>query len=60
MGTDHRDTAILKTVGMRGLQVHENMIERQLAKYGLKPPAVCDIVDPHLRIEHAGKDDQLP
>ena len=35
--TGYRDNAIMETPGMRGLQFHENMIERQLAKHGVKP-----------------------
>jgi hypothetical protein len=35
--TGYRDNAIMETLGMRGLQFHENMIERQLANHGVKP-----------------------
>jgi hypothetical protein len=34
--TGYRDNAIMESLGMRGLQFHENMIENQLAKFGLK------------------------
>jgi hypothetical protein len=34
--TGYRDNAIMESLGMRGLQFHENMIENQLARHGLK------------------------
>ena len=34
--TGYRDNAIMESLGMRGLQSHETMIENQLAKHGLK------------------------
>lgn len=58
--TGYRDNAIMETLGMRGLQFHENMIERQLAKHGVKPRDVRYIVHTHLHIDHAGKDDHFP
>ncbi len=34
--TGYRDNAIMESLGMRGLQFHENMIENQLARHGVK------------------------
>ena len=42
---------------MRGLQFHDNMIENQLAKHGVKMGDVRYILHTHLHIDHAGKDD---
>ena len=58
--TGYRDNAIMETLGMRGLQFHENMIERQLADHGVKPGDVRYILHTHLHIDHAGKDDHFP
>lgn len=58
--TGYRDNAIMETLGMRGLQFHENMVENQLAKYGLKPSDIRYICHTHLHIDHAGKDDHFP
>ena len=55
-----RDNAIMESLGMRGLQFHENMIENQLARHGVKPGDVRYIVHTHLHIDHAGKDDVFP
>jgi len=58
--TGYRDNAIMETLGMRGLQFHENMIERQLARFGVKPGDVRYVLHTHLHIDHAGKDDHFP
>lgn len=58
--TGYRDNAIMESLGMRGLQFHENMIENQLAKHGLKPGDIRYICHSHLHIDHAGKDDKFP
>lgn len=58
--TGYRDNAIMETLGMRGLQFHENMIENQLARHGLKPGDVRFVCHTHLHIDHAGKDDHFP
>ena len=34
--TGYRDNQIMETLGMRGLQFHENMIENQLARHGVR------------------------
>ncbi|MEM9145960.1 MAG: N-acyl homoserine lactonase family protein [Pseudomonadota bacterium] len=58
--TGYRDNAIMESLGMRGLQFHENMIEQQLAKHGVKLGDVRYVVHTHLHIDHAGKDDHFP
>lgn len=58
--TGYRSNAIMETLGMRGLQFHENLIENQLAKHGLKLGDVRYILHTHLHIDHAGKDDLFP
>ena len=58
--TGYRHNSIMETLGMRGLQFHENMIENQLARHGLKPGDVRFICHTHLHIDHAGKDDHFP
>ena len=58
--TGYRDNAIMESLGMRGLQFHDNMIENQLAKHGLKLGDIRYILHTHLHIDHAGKDDQFP
>jgi glyoxylase-like metal-dependent hydrolase (beta-lactamase superfamily II) len=58
--TGYRDNAIMESLGMRGLQFHENMIENQLAKFGLKVGDIRYILHTHLHIDHGGKDDHFP
>jgi glyoxylase-like metal-dependent hydrolase (beta-lactamase superfamily II) len=58
--TGYRDNAIMETLGMRGLQFHENMIENQLARHGVRVGDVRYVVHTHLHIDHAGKDDHFP
>ncbi len=58
--TGYRDNAIMESLGMRGLQYHENMIENQLARHGLKPRDIRYVLHTHLHIDHAGKDDHFP
>jgi glyoxylase-like metal-dependent hydrolase (beta-lactamase superfamily II) len=58
--TGFRDNAIMETLGMRGLQFHENMIENQLARHGVKIGDVRYVCHTHLHIDHAGKDDHFP
>lgn len=58
--TGYRDNAIMASLGMRGLQTHENMIENQLARHGLKLGDIRWILHTHLHIDHAGKDDHFP
>ena len=45
---------------MRGLQFHENMIENQLARHGVRMGDVRFVCHTHLHIDHAGKDDLFP
>ena len=58
--TGYRDNAIMETLGMRGLQFHENMLERQLDRHGVKVRDVRYVLHTHLHIDHAGKDDHFP
>jgi len=58
--TGYRDNAIMESLGMRGLQFHENLIENQLAKHGVRLGDVRYVVHTHLHIDHAGKDDVFP
>ena len=58
--TGYRDNAIMESLGMRGLQFHENMIENQLARHGVKLGDVRYVLHTHLHIDHAGKDDLFP
>lgn len=58
--TGFRDNAIMESLGMRGLQFHENLIANQLARHGVKPGDIRFIVHTHLHIDHAGKDDHFP
>ncbi len=58
--TGYRDNAIMETLGMRGLQFHENMIENQLARHGVKVGDVRYVCHTHMHIDHGGKDDHFP
>ncbi|NWG24749.1 MAG: MBL fold metallo-hydrolase [Pseudorhodoplanes sp.] len=58
--TGYRSNQIMETLGMRGLQFHENMIENQLARHGVKMGDVRFVLHTHLHIDHAGKDDLFP
>jgi glyoxylase-like metal-dependent hydrolase (beta-lactamase superfamily II) len=58
--TGYRDNAIMESLGMRGLQFHENMVENQLARHGLKVGDIRYVLHTHLHIDHAGKDDHFP
>ncbi len=58
--TGYRSPEIMASLGMRGLQYHEQLIENQLAKHGLKLRDIRYILHTHLHIDHAGKDDLFP
>jgi glyoxylase-like metal-dependent hydrolase (beta-lactamase superfamily II) len=58
--TGYRSNQIMETLGMRGMQSYENMIENQLKKHGLKLGDVRYVLHTHLHIDHAGKDDLFP
>jgi glyoxylase-like metal-dependent hydrolase (beta-lactamase superfamily II) len=55
--TGYRNNQIMESLGMRGLQFHENMIENQLAKHGVRMNDVRYVAHTHLHIDHAGKDE---
>ena len=58
--TGYRSNQIMETLGMRGLQYHEHMIENQLARHGVRMGDVRFVCHTHLHIDHAGKDDLFP
>ena len=58
--TGYRSNQIMETLGMRGLQFHENMIENQLGRHGVRVGDVRFVAHTHLHIDHAGKDDLFP
>ena len=58
--TGYRSNQIMETLGMRGMQSYENMIENQLKKHGLRLTDVRYVLHTHLHIDHAGKDDLFP
>ena len=58
--TGYRSNQIMETLGMRGLQFHENMIENQLARHGVRMGDIRYVLHTHLHIDHAGKDDLFP
>ena len=58
--TGYRNNAIMESLGMRGLQFHENMIENQLAKHGVRMGDVRYVLHTHLHIDHAGNDELFP
>src|SRR6516165_9629690 len=58
--TGYRSNQIMETLGMRGLQSYETLIENQLKKHGLKLGDVRYVLHTHLHIDHAGKDDLFP
>ncbi|MYF88161.1 MAG: MBL fold metallo-hydrolase, partial [Boseongicola sp. SB0676_bin_33] len=58
--TGYRDNAIMETLGMRGHCYHENAVEQQLSRHGLRPGDIRYILPTHLEIAHAGHDDDFP
>ena len=58
--TGYRHNQIMESLGMRGLQHHENMIENQLARHGVQDGRRALRLHTHLHIDHAGKDDLFP
>src|SRR4029453_1811375 len=55
--TASRHNQIMESLGMRGLQHHENMIETQLARHGVRMGDVPYVMHTHLHIDQAGKHD---
>jgi glyoxylase-like metal-dependent hydrolase (beta-lactamase superfamily II) len=55
-----RSNQITETIGMRGQQLHENMIENRLSKHGVQMGDVRFVLHTRLHIDHAGKDDLFP
>jgi len=58
--TGYRNPEIMASLGMRGLQNRDQLIENQLGQHGLKLRDVRHILHTHLHIDHAGKDDLFP
>ena len=58
--TGYRSNQIMETRGIRGLQYHENMIDNQLERHGVRMGDVRFVLHTHLHIDHAGKDDLFP
>src|SRR4029450_7178775 len=58
--TGYRPDQGMESLGMRGLQHHENMIENQLARHGVRMGDVRYVMHTHLHIDHAGKDELFP
>ncbi len=58
--TGYRHNQIMESLGMRGLQFHENMIENQLMRHGVRMGDVRYVCHTHLHIDHAGKDELFP
>ncbi|MEM0923728.1 MAG: N-acyl homoserine lactonase family protein [Pseudomonadota bacterium] len=58
--TGYRDNRIMETLGMRGHCYHENTVDQQLARHGVKPGDIRYILHTHLHIDHAGNDDDFP
>ena len=52
--TGYRSNQIMETLGMRGLQFHENMIENQLKRHGVRMGDVRYVMHTHLHIDHTG------
>jgi len=52
--TGYRSNQIMETLGMRGLQFHENMIENQLGRHGVRMGDVRYVMHTHLHIDHLG------
>src|ERR1700751_1563460 len=55
--TGYRSNQIMETLGVRGLQSHETMIENQLKKHGMRLGDVRYVLHTHLHIDHAGKNE---
>lgn len=58
--TGYRSNEIMGTLGMRGLQDHETLIETQLQRHGLRLGDIRYVLHTHLHVDHAGKDDLFP
>ena len=60
--TGYRNNAIMEILGMRGLQFHENMIENQLARHGVKPGDIRFLCPPlpHRPLPATGRPLPLP
>jgi len=58
--TGYRSNQIMETLGMRGMQSHENMIENQLKKHGLRLGDVRYVLHTHLHIDTPARTISFP
>jgi glyoxylase-like metal-dependent hydrolase (beta-lactamase superfamily II) len=58
--TGAASTEIMSRLGMTGHQTDEQLLEHQLARYGVALDDVRAIVHTHTHIDHAGQDDRFP
>ena len=57
-GASHPE--IMARLGMSGYVTEEQLLENQLARFGLRPEDVRYVLHTHLHIDHAGQDDRFP
>jgi glyoxylase-like metal-dependent hydrolase (beta-lactamase superfamily II) len=58
--TGAASTAIMDRLGMRSTATEEQLLENQLALYGVEMSDIRWIVHTHHHIDHAGQDDRFP
>src|SRR6266404_5123464 len=58
--TGAASTEIMHRLGMLGWISEEQVLENQLANFGLAPKDVRWVLHTHLHIDHAGQDDRFP
>src|SRR6266404_765461 len=58
--TGAASTEIMHRLGMLGWISEEQVLENQLANFGLAPADVRWVLHTHLHIDHAGQDDRFP
>ena len=58
--TGAKSPEIMHRLGMEGWISEEQVLEHQLASFGLTPRDVRWVLHTHLHIDHAGQDDRFP
>jgi len=58
--TGAKSAEIMHRLGMEGWISEEQVLENQLANFGLTPKDVRWVLHTHLHIDHAGQDDRFP
>src|SRR5256714_4125133 len=58
--TGAKSAEIMHRLGMEGWIAEEQVLETQLANFGLAPKDVRWVLHTHLHIDHAGQDDRFP